>query len=109
MRMKGDHVRALGLNLLAATCVVSLTAITPAPAKSEASSLSFGLIQTNGSVVKEVGYRNWRYRYARPNWRYRYTYRPPYYRPYRRFGLGPGRYFGVGPGAYECYGYDCNW
>jgi hypothetical protein len=102
-------MRALGLSHLAATCVVSLTVVTPLPAKSEASSLSLGFSQTHVSVVKEVGYRNWRHRYARPYWRYRYAYRPSYYRPYRRFGLGPGRYFGVGPGAYECYGYDCNW
>ena len=101
---------ALGLNLLAATFVVGLTVVTPAPAKSEASSLSFNSFsQTSFSVVREVGYRNWRYRYARPSWRYRYAYRPSYYRPYQRFGLEPGRYFGVGPGAYECYGYDCNW
>ena len=111
-------MRALGLNLLAATCMVSLTVVTPAPAKSEASSLSVGFSQTNVGVVREVGYRNWRYRYARPSgvivthipsWRYRYAYRPSYLRPYQRFGVGPGRYFGVGPGAYECYGYDCNW
>ena len=102
-------MRALGLNLLAATCMVSLTVVTPAPAKSEASSLSLGFSQTNVSVVREVGYRNWRYRYARPSWRYRYAYRPSYLRPYQHFGVGPSRYFGVGPGAYECYGYDCNW
>ena len=102
-------MRALGLNLLAATCVVSLTVVTPAPAKSEASSLFFGFSQINVGLVREVGYRNWRYRYARPSWGYRYAYRPSYYRPYRRFGVEPGRYFGVGPGSYECYGYDCNW
>ena len=102
-------MRALGLNLLSATCVASLTVVTPAPAKSEASSLSFGFSQTNVSVVREVGYRNWRYRYARPSWRYHYAYRPSNYRIYQRFGVEPGRYFGVGPGAYECYGYDCNW
>lgn len=102
-------MRALGLNLLAATCVVSLTVGAPAPAKSEASSSSFALRQAAVSVIEEIGYRNWRYRYARPHWRYRYADRPPYYRPYRRFDIEPGRYFGVGPGAYECYGYDCNW
>jgi hypothetical protein len=100
-------LRALGLNLLAATCVVSLTVVTPAPAKSEASGLFVG--QTNVIVVREVRYRDWRYRYARPSWRYHYAYRPSYTRPYHRFGVGPSRYFGVGPGAYECYGYDCNW
>jgi hypothetical protein len=99
-------VHALGLNFLAATCVVSLTVVTPAPAKSEASSLSFGFSQTKVAVVKEVGYRHWRSRYARHNWRYRHTVRPYYYRPsYRYFGADPGRYFGVGPGSYECYGY----
>ena len=105
---EGRHVRA-GLNLLAATCVVSLIIGTPAPAKSEARSLCFGFLQPQANVVVKVGYRNWRYRYARPHWRYNYAYRPSYYRPFRRFGVGPGRYFGVGPGAYECYGYDCNW
>jgi hypothetical protein len=60
--------------------------------------------------MKEVGYRYWRYRHARPNWRNRYAHPSFYDRRYqRRFGVGPGRYFGVGPGAYECYGYDCNW
>ena len=102
-------MRALGLNLLAATCVVSLTVGTPAPAKSEASSLSFAFSQAAVSAIKEVGYRNGRYRYAHPYRHYRYANRPSYYRPYRRFGIEPGRYFGVGPGAYECYGYDCNW
>ena len=102
-------MRALGLNLLAATCVVSLTVVTPSPTRSEASSVSLGFGQTNVSLIREVGYRNWRYRYARPYWGYRYAYRPSYYRPYRRFGVEPGRYFGVGPGSYECYGYDCNW
>ena len=102
-------MRAPGLNLLAATSMVSLTVVTPAPAKSEASSLSVGFSQTDVGVVREVGYRNWRYRYARPSWRYHYAYRPSYTRPYHRFGVGPSRYFGVGPGAYECYGYDCNW
>jgi hypothetical protein len=101
-------MRALGLNLLAATCVFSLTAVTSSPTKSEASSVSFGFGQTNVSLIREVGYRNWRYRYARPYWGYRYAYRPSY-RPYRRFGVDSGRYFGVGPGSYECYGYDCNW
>jgi hypothetical protein len=102
-------MRALGLNLLAATCVVSLTAITPSPTKSEENSVNFGFGLPNGSLIRDVGYRNWRYRYARPYWGYRYAYRPSYYRPYRRFGGDPGRYFGVGPGSYECYGYDCNW
>ena len=102
-------MRALGLNLLAATCVVSLTVVTPSPTKSEARTLPLGFGQTNVSLIREVGYRNWRYRYARPYWGYRYAYRPSYYRPYRRFGVEYGRYFGVGPGSYECYGYDCNW
>ena len=107
--MKAVDMGALGLNLLAAAGVVGLMFATPAPAKTWANSLSLGFSQTNVSVVREVGYRNSRYRYARPYWRYRYSYRPSYYSPYRRFGFGPGRYFGVGPGAYECYGYDCNW
>jgi hypothetical protein len=102
-------VRFLGLNLLAAAGVVCLTVVTSAPYKAEARSLFFGFIQPDVNVVKEVGYRNWRYRNARPHWRYNYAYRPSYYRPHRRFGVGPGRYFGVGPGSYECYGYDCNW
>ena len=80
-------MRALGLNLLAATCVVSLTVVTPSPTKSEASSVSLGFGQTNVSLIREVGYRNWRYRYARPYWGYRYAYRPSYYRPYRRSAL----------------------
>jgi hypothetical protein len=33
-------MRALGQNLLTATCVVGLTVVTPAPTKSQASSLS---------------------------------------------------------------------
>ena len=102
-------MRALGLNILAATCVVGLSVVTPAAAKSETSSLSFGFSQTNVSVVKEVAYRNRGHRHARPYWRYRYAYRPSFNRRYRYFGVEPGRYFGVGPGAYECYGYDCNW
>jgi hypothetical protein len=99
------------LNVLAATCVVvGLTVVTPVPGNSQPSGQFSGFGQTNVGVVKEVGYRHWRSRYARPYWRYRYAYRPYHYRPnYRLFGVGPGRYFGVGPGAYECYGYDCNW
>ena len=38
-------MRALGLNLLAATCVVSLTVVTPTPTKSEASSVFLGFSQ----------------------------------------------------------------
>jgi hypothetical protein len=103
-------MRALGLNLLAATCVVGLTVVTSSPAKSRPSGISLGFGQTNNGVVKEVGYRYWRYRYARPYRRHRYAYPPYHYRPYYRpFVVRPGRYFGVGPGAYECYGYDCDW
>ena len=46
-------MRALGLNLLAATCVVSLTVVTPSPTKSEASSVSLGFGQTNVSLIGE--------------------------------------------------------
>ena len=59
-------MRALGLNLLAATCVVGLMFVTPTPAKPRVGSLSLGFDQTNVSVVEEVGYRNRRYRSARP-------------------------------------------
>ena len=108
--MKVNELRALGLNVLAATSLVGLTVATSVPANSHPRGVVSGFGQTKVAVVKEVGYRNWRSRYARHNWRYRYTVRPYYYRPsYRYFGADPGRYFGVGPGSYECYGYDCNW
>jgi hypothetical protein len=102
-----NALRALGLNLLAATCVVGLAVFLPSPAKPQPSGLSLGFGLNGVALVKEAGYR--RHRDVRSHLRYRYTNRS-YSRPsYRYFGDDPGRYFGVGPGAYECYGYDCNW
>jgi hypothetical protein len=97
-------LRALGLNILAATCVVVLAIVTPAPAKSQLSGISQGVDLNQLAVVKEVGSRRRHYRYTR-HWRYGYAKR----RDRGYFGADPRRYFGVGPGSYECYGYDCNW
>ena len=71
-----NHVRALGLNLLAGTCAVGLMLATPTPASSQPSHLSLGSVQFGAAAVEEVRHRRYRYAHRR--------YYRPYYRPYHR-------------------------
>ena len=96
-------MRTLGLNALAAACVLGL-AVFPSPAWAQQIAISRGLSLNEVAVVKDAGGRRVRHHEARSRSHDRHATSP-----YRYFGADPDRYFGVGPGAYECWGYDCNW
>jgi hypothetical protein len=82
-------VPALDLNRFAGTCAVGLMLAMPAPANSQPSHLSSGLVQFGAAAVEEVRHRRYRYvhrRYYRPYYRpyydgWPYRYRPNYYDP----------------------------